>query len=189
MKGYVVKTKEEAFDLALQLIPEKSSVAYGGSRTLLEIGLLDYLKTSGKYDVVLREGATTLEEKRAIAARQVTSDWFLMSTNAITEDGVLVNIDGTSNRVSYLCYGPENVLIIAGKNKVVTDLEAAIDRAKNVASPPNARRLNRKTPCAVTNKCNECQSPDCICCQTVITRRGNVKDRIKVILVEEELGF
>ena len=117
------------------------------------------------------------------------ADYFLMSTNAITMDGELVNIDGRSNRVSCLCWGPQNVIIIAGMNKVALDVESALKRVRNFAAPPNAVRLNKNTPCAQTGKCADCYSPDCICSQIVITRRSSTPNRIKVILVGEELGY
>jgi len=112
-----------------------------------------------------------------------------MSSNAISVTGELVNIDGTGNRLAALIYGPSNVIILAGMNKVMPTVEAALSRVKNTASPINAIRLSRNTPCAVTGICSECQSPDCICAQTVITRRSNQAGRIKVILIGEELGY
>jgi len=112
-----------------------------------------------------------------------------MSTNAITLEGELINIDGRGNRVAFLCYGPQNVLILAGMNKVVSDVESGFKRVRDIASPPNTIRLNKKTPCAVTGKCEDCYSPDCICGQFVVTRRSGVPKRIKVILIGEELGY
>ena len=112
-----------------------------------------------------------------------------MSTNAITLDGELINIDGKGNRVAFLCFGPQNVLILTGLNKVVTDIESGFKRVQNVASSPNAIRLNRNTPCSITGKCENCYSPDCMCGQFVITRRSGIPNRIKVILIGEELGY
>ena len=112
-----------------------------------------------------------------------------MSSNAVTMDGELVNIDGTGNRVACLCHGPENVILIVGMNKVVKNVEEAISRVRNIAAPPNAVRLSKNTPCSKIGRCADCQSDDCICCQTVITRRSAVQGRIKVILVGEELGY
>lgn len=191
MEGYYTATKEDA----LQLIKEKFliegvSVAWGGSMTMEEIGLMDYLQGGGSGCIVYdRMTAKTPEEKKAMKANIVNADYFIMSTNAITLDGELVNIDGTANRVSFLCYGPEQVLVIAGMNKVATDVEDGLKRVKNIASPPNAIRLNRNTPCVKSGRCSDCFAEDCICSQTVITRRSSVKGRIKVILVGEELGF
>lgn len=191
MEGYYAATKEEA----LELVKEKFltggvSVAWGGSMTMTEMGLMEYLQ-SGESGCVIydRMAAKTPEEQKAMKANIVNADYFIMSTNAITMDGELVNIDGTANRVSFLCYGPENVLVIAGMNKVATDVEDALKRVKNIASPPNAIRLHRDTPCAQNGRCADCLTEDCICSQTVVTRRSSNKGRIKVILVGEELGF
>lgn len=112
-----------------------------------------------------------------------------MSINAITLEGELINIDGRGNRVAFLCYGPQNVLILTGMNKVVPDVESGIKRARDIAAPPNAVRLNKKTPCAITGKCADCYSPDCMCGQFVVTRRSGIPNRIKVILIGEELGY
>jgi hypothetical protein len=122
-------------------------------------------------------------------SRQVMADFFLMSSNAITIDGELVNIDGRANRVSLLCWGPQNVIVIAGMNKIASDVESAVQRVRDAAAPPNTVRLNKNTPCAQTGRCGNCYSPDCICSQIVITRRSSTPKRIKVILVGEELGY
>ena len=153
-----------------------------------EIGLMDWLQES-ECDVIDRTAFSSVEEEKAIKAKMINADYFLMSTNAITLDGELVNIDGRANRVSFLCYGPEHVLVIAGMNKVVTDVETGIKRVRDIASPPNALRLNKNTPCAKNGRCGDCFLEDCMCSQIVITRRSGVKGRIKVILVGEELGY
>ena len=190
MKGYYAENAEEAVKLALSLMPEGSSVAWGGSMTCADIGLIDAVK-AGKYDVINRGDAGfdhSSENYKRIYGRIATCDFFLMGTNAVTLDGELVNVDGTGNRVAYLCFGPENVIVVTGMNKVVKTREEAIDRARNVAAPINTVRLERKTPCTLTGKCEDCVSPDCICDQIVITRLSK-NGRIKVILVGEELGF
>ena len=188
LEGYYCATSAEAVEKALSLMPEGSSVTWGGSMTLTECGLMDALKTAN-YEIIDRDTAKTPEEARAMYGKQVMADYFLMSTNAITMDGELVNIDGRSNRVSCLCWGPQNVIIIAGMNKVVSTIEDGVRRVRNFAAPPNTVRLNRNTPCAKTGKCGDCYSPDCVCSQIVITRRSSIPNRIKVILVGEELGF
>ena len=188
MDGYYCETREEAVKLALSLMPEGSSIGWGGSVTLSECGLMDAIG-GGKYELIDRSVAKTAEENKAVHAKIFGCDYFLMSTNAITYDGELVNIDGRSNRVCFLCYGPENVIVIAGMNKLESDVDSAIKRVRNVASPKNALRLGRNTPCAATGKCADCLSPDCICAQTVITRMSQIPGRIKVILVGEELGY
>lgn len=191
MEGYYAATREEALRLIKdKFLTEGVSVAWGGSMTMEEIGLMSYLQSGESGCIVYdRTMAKTPEEQKAMKANIVNADYFIMSTNAITMDGELVNIDGTANRVSFLCYGPENVLVIAGMNKVASNVEDAYRRVKDIASPPNAIRLNRNTPCVKNGRCSDCFSEDCICSQTVITRRSSVKGRIKVVLVGEELGF
>ena len=188
MEGYYCATSAEAVEKALSLMPEGSSVTWGGSMSIIECGLMNAIKT-GKYEIIDRDLAKTPQEVREMYAKQVMADYYLMSTNAITMNGELVNIDGRANRVSCLCWGPQNVIIIAGMNKVATDVEDAIKRARNIAAPANTVRLNRNTPCTQTGKCENCYSPDCICSQFVVTRRSGVPNRIKVILVGEELGY
>lgn len=189
MEGYFAQTKEEAVSLIMErfLTPGKS-VCFGGSMTLTESGLMDALKKS-ECIIYDRTTAKTPGEMREMKANMINSDYFLMSTNAITLDGELVNIDGFANRVSFLCYGPDQVIVLAGMNKVVSSVEDGIRRVRDVASPPNTVRLNKNTPCAKTGRCGDCYSDDCICSQIVITRRSGVKNRIKVVLVAEELGY
>ena len=188
MEGYYCSTSAEAVEKALSLMPEGASVTWGGSMTLTECGLMDALKTAN-YELIDRDTAKTPEDSRLMYAKQVMADYYLMSSNAITIDGELVNIDGRANRVSCLCWGPQNVIIIAGMNKVCSDVESAVQRVRNFAAPPNCVRLNRNTPCTQTGKCGDCYSPDCICSQVLITRRSSTPNRIKVILVGEELGY
>lgn len=188
MEGYYCDTKEDALKKALEIIKEGSSVGWGGSMTINEIGLMDAIK-NGSYDVIDREAISNDEEYKATYARMVNADYFLTSTNAITMDGELVNIDARGNRVSFLIFGPSNVIVVAGMNKVVSDVESGYKRVKDIATPPNTVRLNRNTPCATTGRCGNCFSPDCICNQTVITRRSGAPGRIKVILVGEDLGY
>ncbi len=189
MEGFFAGTKEEAVALIMEkFLTAGKSVCFGGSMSLTESGLMEELK---KGDCILydRTTAKTPEELREMKANMINSDYFLMSTNAITTDGELINIDGTGNRVSYLCYGPENVIILAGMNKVVSSVEDGVRRVRDIASPPNTVRLNKNTPCAQTGRCGDCYSEDCICSQIVITRRSGAKGRIKVVLVAEELGY
>ena len=188
MEGYYCATKEEAMDKILSLMPEGSSIGWGGSMTLGQLGFYDAVKGKG-YDVIDRYTAKTVDEQKDVNARLVNSDFFFMSTNAITVDGQLVNIDGRGSRLAFLCYGPENVIVVTGMNKVVEDVDSGIKRIHTIAAPANTVRLSRKTPCATTGHCGNCMSPDCICSQTVITRFSTVPGRIKVILVGEELGY
>ncbi len=189
MNGYFCKDREECVSLILSLIPEKSTISWGGSETIKECGIPSALQKSGKYTVYDRSRYVTPAEQKEFYALAFQSDYFFMSTNAITLDGELINIDGAGNRVSSLIFGPEHVIVVAGMNKVVSTVEEGINRTRNIASPPNTVRLNKNTPCAVTGKCGDCMSPDCICNQLVITRRSRDKERIHVILVDDNLGF
>ena len=188
MKGYYAADKEEALKIALELIPENSSVTMGGAMSAREIGLVDAIK-NGKYHFIEREGASTEEEKRKATLEGYDADYFLASANAMTEDGVIVNIDGNSNRVSMIAHGPKHVLFIVGMNKICDDVDGAMKRARNVAAPINAQRFDLNTPCAKTGSCMNCKSPDTICCQFLITRYSRHTDRIHVILVNDNLGF
>lgn len=185
MTGYYSASKEEALKVALSLIPEGCKVTHGGSFSIDEIGLEEELN-SGRYNYFNR---ATAENKREAEMFAYDSDVFIGSANAITEDGVLVNIDGNSNRVSAYAYGPRKLVLIVGMNKVTADVDSAMKRARNEAAPINAQRFNLSTPCAKTGSCMDCKSPDTICCQFLITRFSKHKDRIHVILVNENLGF
>lgn len=185
MKGYYAANKEEALKLALELIPEKSSISMGGAMSAHEIGLVDALK-AGDYNFIDRDAA---EDKRAAMLAAYDADYFLTSANAITEDGVMVNIDGNSNRVSAIAQGPKHVVAIVGMNKVCPDVDTAMKRARNVAAPINAQRFGLSTPCAKTGACMDCKSPDTICCQFLITRYSRHEGRINVIMVNDNLGF
>ena len=189
MNGYYCADKESAVAKILELMPAGSSVGWGGSMTLKENGFFQAITDANAYRVLDRDTAVTPQEQKKMYSDICAADFFLMSTNAITLDGELVNVDGRGNRVSFLCYGPDHVIVVAGMNKVVTDAEEGIKRVRNMAAPPNCVRLNKKTPCAVTGTCADCLSPDCICAQTVITRLSFYPGRINVILVGEELGY
>jgi len=188
MTGYYAHSKEEALEIALSLIPEGSTVARGGSMSINEIGLVDALE-NGNYQFTNREKIKDPVEKRQAELNTYDSDIFLCSTNAITEDGVLVNIDGNANRVSALVYGPRKVILVVGMNKIAVDVDAAMKRARNEAAPINAQRFGLSTPCSKTGACMNCKSPDTICCQFLITRYSKHNDRIHVILVNDSLGF
>lgn len=187
-EGYYCDNKEEALAMAKRFLTPGCSVSFGGSMTLSEIGLVEELQKSD-YVLYDRAAAKTPEERNAMYAKIVTSDYFFMSSNAITLNGELINIDGIGNRVACLIAGPKNVVIIAGMNKIAVDVESGIARVRNMAAPPNAARLHTKTPCAELGRCADCLTEDCICCQTVITRKSRILNRIKIILVGEELGY
>ena len=185
MTGYYAATKEEALKKALELIPEGSSITMGGAMSAHEIGLVEALK-KGNYNFIDRDAAA---DKRAAMLQAYDADFFLASANAMTDDGVIVNIDGNSNRVSAIAYGPKKVLFIVGMNKVCGDIDHAMKRARNVAAPTNAQRFGLSTPCSKAGTCFDCKSPDTICCQFLITRFSRHEGRIHVILVNDNLGF
>ena len=185
MTGYYAASRDEARALALSLIPEGGSVTMGGGMSVHEIGLVDALK-AGNCRFIDRDA---YEDKRAAMLLAYDADVFLSSANAMTEDGVLVNIDGNANRVSAIAQGPRRVIFIVGMNKICADVDSAMKRARNVAAPINAQRFGLSTPCAKTGSCMNCKSPDTICCQFLITRFSRHEGRIHVILVNDSLGF
>ena len=178
-------TREDALAQALAYIGEGSSVTMGGCASAREIGLNDAL-TTGNYNFIDRD---KMKDKRAAMLAAYDADVFVASANAITNDGVIVNIDGNSNRVSAIAQGPRHVLFIVGMNKVCGDLDGAIKRARNVAAPINAQRFNLNTPCCKTGACANCKSEDTICCNFLITRFSHHPGRMHVILVNDNLGF
>jgi len=189
MPAWYVESREEVVPLLQTLINEGDTVAVGGSVTLFETGVIDHLR-SGRYIFYDRyaEGLTP-EQLTEIHRKSLSVKAFFTSANAITEEGELFNVDGRGNRVAALIYGPDNVFVIAGRNKIVKDLDEAINRVRYLAAPANAVRLSRKTPCAVTGFCQDCMSKDRICSSYVVSRYQMVPDRIKVIIVGEELGY
>ena len=185
MSGYYAADREEAKKIALSLIPEGAVVTMGGAMSAHEIGLVEAVR-NGSYTFIDRDA---MEDKRAAMLAAYDADVFLASANAMTEDGILVNIDGNANRVSAIAQGPKKVLFIVGMNKVCDDVDGAMKRARNVAAPINAQRFGLSTPCAKTGSCMNCKSPDTICCQFLITRFSRHPGRIHVILVNDSLGF
>ena len=184
MSGYYAKDKREALKTALELIPQGSSISMGGCMSAQEIGLVSALK-EGDYHFIDR---SKMEPREALLAAY-DADIFLVSANAMTDDGILVNIDGNANRVSCIAQGPKKLIFIVGMNKICSDLDSAMKRARNIAAPANAQRFDIKTPCKLTGRCSDCKSPDTICCQFLITRYSRHTDRIHVILVNENLGL
>ena len=179
---------QSAAEKLLSLIPETDTVAWGGSQTLAEIGAQDKLRARGQV-LIDRDTAKSPVERDALMRAALTADTFLMSSNAITEDGQLVNMDGNGNRVAALIYGPRQVIVVAGLNKVAKDLDAAIARVRGTAAPTNAQRFPINTPCKITGTCADCKSPDCICANMVVTRVCKPHKKVKVILVGENLGM
>ncbi len=185
MSGYYAADKLDALKIALELIPEGSSVTMGGAMSAVEIGLVDALK-GGNYHFLDRDAYA--DPRRALLDAY-DADVFLSSANAMTQDGILVNIDGFANRVSCIANGPKKVVFIVGMNKVCGDVDGAMKRARNVAAPINAQRFGLSTPCARAGACADCKSPETICCQFLITRYSRHEGRIHVILVNDNLGF
>lgn len=197
-KPYFVETKEEVLPLVKSLINKGESVSNGGSESLKETGIFDLIK-NGDYNFIDRSGLEG-EELRQAYIKAFGCDTYFCSSNAVTENGELYNVDGNSNRVACIVYGPRQVIIVAGVNKIVSDINEAIERVKTTAAPPNTQRLSCKTPCAVTGHCisldgenplmcDGCESPQRICCNFVVSAKQRHKDRIKVILVNENLGY
>ena len=185
MSGYYAANKEEALAKALEIIPEGSSVTMGGCMSAIEIGLVGAIK-NGPYTFINRY---EYDDPRQALLDSYDADVFLSSANAMTEDGIIVNIDGNANRVSCIAQGPRKVVFIVGMNKVCDDVDGAMKRARNVAAPINAQRFGLSTPCNKTGACANCKSVDTICCQFLITRFSRHEGRIHVILVNDNLGF
>lgn len=184
-----VDNKEEALELVEEMLTDGSSVAVGGSMTLFEVGVTELL-SSGRYEYFDRyaPGLTT-EQRREVFLKSFDCDFFFCSSNAVTEEGELYNVDGTGNRVAAMLYGPRNVVVIAGWNKIVKDIAAADQRVREHAAPANCIRLGRNTPCAKTGVCMDCKSEQRICADKVIMSKQIIPERVKVILVAEELGY
>lgn len=186
--AYYVENSADAVQKALSLIPQDHVVSWGGSATLEQTGLLDAVKKRNK--VIDRDLAPNREEKTALMRQALLADTFLTSANAISEDGQIVNIDGTGNRIAATIFGPTNVIFIIGMNKVCKTLDDAISRARNYAAPVNAQRFpDLNTPCSVSGSCADCKSDHCICAYILTTRFSKPAHKIKVILVNEVLGF
>ena len=187
-EAYYVKEEKDLPKKLLELIPKTDSISWGGSMTLDSLGIKNVLKDNG-YNLIDRNTAKTPEEASKLMKDALTCDTFLMSSNAITEDGQLFNIDGNGNRVAALIYGPKSVIVIAGMNKVVKDMNEAYNRVRHFTAPINAQRFNLNTPCCQSGECANCLSPSTICAQMVATRFCKPANRIKVILVGSQLGM
>ncbi|NLX63383.1 MAG: lactate utilization protein [Clostridiaceae bacterium] len=189
MMAFYVESKDEVVNKVAELINEGETVAVGGSVTLEETGVLEHLR-SGRYNFLDRyEEGLTRNQVEEIFRKSFFADTYLTSTNAITEDGELYNVDGNGNRVAAMIYGPKSVIVVAGINKIVKNTDEAIERVRRIAAPANTIRLNKNTPCAKTGYCVDCRTEDRICCSYTVFRQQRQKDRIKVILVGESLGY
>ena len=187
-EAYYVSTAAEAVEKVVELIPKEHTVSWGGTATVDALGIKQRLAQEG-IALIDRDTAQTPQERQEMLKKALTCGTFLMSSNAISKDGQLVNIDGNGNRVAAMCFGPRQVVVVAGMNKVLGTLDYAVARARNVAAPANAQRFGVKTPCGLTGQCGDCTSPDCICSKLVITRFCMPERRIKVVLVGEDLGL
>ena len=188
MEGYYFENSKACVEAIMNMIPDGSTISWGGSQTINESGMMDALKASD-LTLIDRTAAKSPEESREIYAKTVMADYYFMSTNAITNDGELINIDGNGNRVACLIQGPTHVMILVGRNKFTASVNAGVERVRNTASPANAIRLNKNIPCGLTGSCHDCLSPECFCNQVVITRRSGHTGRIKVFLINEDLGY
>ena len=200
MKVYTVESKDEVYPLIKSLIKKEDVIGFGGSMTLEETKVLDSLINDGYNVLDRRKSGLTPEEIREIYRKCFFADWFLMSSNAITKNGLLYNVDGNGNRVAALIYGPDRVIVVAGKNKIVENENEAVLRVKKIACPRNCERLDVKSYCLARGHCmsldtggkglfDGCNSDTRICCNYVVSSKQKVKDRIVVILVNEELGY
>jgi hypothetical protein len=180
---------EQANNKLLKVIPTDASVGIGGSVTIRELGIIDKLEKRGNEITHHWKQRIPKEKTREIRRKEGLADYYLTSANAITKDGDIINIDGIGNRVAHMIYGPENVIIIAGYNKIVTDIDEGILRSREIAAVMNAHRLGTKTPCANTGKCIDCNAPGRICRVTTIIQYRPWQTNIHVMLVNESLGF
>lgn len=189
MEGYYIKDNNELLTKISQLIPEQAVVSCGGSMTLFETNIIEFLR-NGKYKFLDRykEGLTS-EEIKDIYRAAFTADAYITSSNAVTEEGELYNVDGNGNRVAAMLYGPDKVIVVIGVNKIVGCLEEAIHRNRNYSAPANAKRLNRKTPCAKVGYCMECNSEERICNEYTVIKRQGIKGRIHVLILNDNLGY
>ena len=188
-EAYYCSDREEGLKKVLELIPGEHTVSWGGTMTVDELGIKDALRRRGQA-VIDRDTARDPRERGQMLKQALTCDTFLMSANGISADGPLVNIDGTGNRVAALCFGPEQVIVVAGMNKVVPDMDAAYSRVRHYTAPGVVQRFpSAKTPCNVNGLCADCKSPDSCCCHFVHTRLCRPAGRVKVVLVGEDLGL
>ncbi len=188
MEGFYCATAEEAVKKVSELIEDGSSVTWGGTMTVRDMGIPQYLKDRGTLEVLDRDLAATPEEAQMTYLKGFSSDVYLSSANAISEDGVIVNIDGNGNRVAAITWGPKKVIFVIGMNKVAQNVEAALARARSTAAPTNAARFDVKTPCKTDGVCHNCNSPQSIC-NYVHFLRNSPQGRHIVVLVGEPLGY
>lgn len=185
--AYRAKNREEILEIVASLVPEGAEVGFGGSVSLYESGVLEYLRN--RKDITLLDRDQNPEKAGELMKKALTCDVYFASSNAVTENGELFNVDGRGSRVAPMIYGPESVVLVVGANKIVPDLAAAEMRVKKIAAPANTMRLGCETPCRYTGECADCKSPARICCDFVTMKLQRVKGRIKVIIADESFGF
>ena len=189
MNAYLVNTKEELIDKIKELVEENSVVSSGSSMTLVETGVIEHLR-SGRYKFSDRyEEGLTREEINKMSRESFLADAYFASSNAITEDGKLYNVDGNGNRVAAMLFGPSKVILVVGENKIVKNIDEAIKRNREISAPANAKRLNKSTPCAKVGYCMDCKSKDKICREYTVIVSQNNKDRLHVIFLKDQLGY
>lgn len=189
INGYVVSSKEELLEKIEEIVNAGATVSCGGSMTLEELGVIDYLRM-GRYNFLDREKeGLTVEEIGNIYRQAFFADAYFSGTNAITENGELYNVDGNGNRVSAMIFGPKKVIIVVGANKIVKNLEQAIERNRCISAPANAKRLNKNTPCAKVGYCMDCNSEERICCEYTVIKRQRDKNRMHVFIINDNLGY
>lgn len=189
MEAYFVEDNSALIEKISELVKEGDTISVGGSMTLFETGVIEFLR-KGKFNFLDRyEEGLKSDDIKDIYRKTFSADAYFVSSNAVTENGELYNVDGNGNRVAAMIYGPDNVIVIVGVNKIVRDVQEAIARNKKYAAPANAKRLNRDTPCAKVGYCMDCSSSQRICNDYVLIRRQGQKGRIKVIIVGKELGY
>lgn len=189
MEGYYINNREQLLEKLKELIAEGSTVGVGDSMTLLETGVIDFLR-SGKFNFLDKyEDGLTSDDKREIYIKNFSTDTFICSTNTITESGELYNIDGNGSRVAPMIYGPKQVILVTGINKIVKNSEEAEIRVRQYAAPIDAKRLNKDTPCTKLGYCVDCKSPNRICNDFVVIRGQFIKGRIKVLILGDILGY
>ena len=189
MKAFYCPTAEEAVKKVLELIEDGSSVTWGGSMTIRDMGIPDALRNRGTLTVFDRDLVETPEEKQDMYLRAFTADVYLTSANALSEDGIIVNIDGNGNRVAAITWGPKKVIFVISLNKVAQTVEAALARARSTASPVNAQRFDINTPCKLDGVCHNCNSPESICSYVHFLRNSRGGNRHTVVLVGEDFGY
>ena len=189
MKGYLANNKDELIKIIDELTNEGDTVSCGGSMTLFEAGVIDYLR-SKRFNFLDRyEENLTKDDLKELYRKTFSADVFFTSTNAITEDGELYNVDGNGNRVAAMLYGPDKVILVVGANKIVKNIDEAINRNKCLSGPANAKRLNTKTPCTKVGYCMDCKSDDRICCEYTVIKKQRMANRMFVIFINDVLGF